>query len=106
MEMVVRTESRLVPRAQGGITLGMTNRSITSELYDQIKKQQRSAQNYWLSSWAYPTGDIYAREALEAGRELICYGMLGSRVGDCCSRMNTHDIHELRRRTASRATAA
>ena len=67
-----------------------------------MKKEQRSTQNMWLSSWAFPSDDPQERTSLSRAPKFVCKGMYGCDVGDCCSLFQSSDILELRRTTQFR----
>ena len=62
---------------------------------DQGRAAHR-AELYWKTEWVFPSGDVLERESLLRARDFVCMGMHGCRVGDCCSRVESHDIFKLR----------
>ena len=92
----------LVPYSQDGIYLGISKQTISKQKFDFIKSLQTSSQNMWNSAWAFPTGSVFERHALEACKSFLCLHIAGCGVGDCAAALGTHDIWEIRTRVAAR----
>ena len=104
MALALPAQAATVVHDPGRVTLANSGKILSGQEYRSIKAEQRTGQNYWKSEWAFPSGDVFERESLLRARSFVCLGMHGCRVGDCCSRVESHDVFELRRRVAARAS--
>ena len=104
MALALPAQAATVVHDPGSVTLANSGKILSGQEYRSIKAEQRTGQNYWKSEWAFPSGDVFERESLLRARSFVCLGMHGCRVGDCCSRVESHDVFELRRRVAARAS--
>jgi len=84
---------------EGELRLG--NAITTYKAINELKKEQRTRDGFWLGSWAFPHQDMHRYNSLDAtscdvAPKFCCHGLRGCTVGDCCSNLRGTDVMVVR----------
>ena len=90
---------------QESFPLKVSGGTLTRDEFFAIKNEQRSSQNYWKQSWAFPDGSE-TRTSYRRCCEFICYGCNQCTVGDCLSYFDTSDVQTARKEAAAQVERA